>query len=275
VVSIFSEADIRLPLAEQTKLVRLEGEFVHAGVYSVQSGETLRHLIERAGGLTPNAYLYGSELTRESTRAVQQARIDEYVRSLSMGIQRNLMVLASSSAAVSPQGLASGAAAQGNEQGLLASLQQIRATGRIVLPLQPGSSGVDSLPDIGLEAGDRFVVPHIPATVNVVGAVYDQNSFLFAAHTRAGTYLRLAGGPDKDADRRREFIIRADGEVVSYDMSKGPWGSEFSDLHIYPGDTIVVPEKLPKQSALYGVMNWSQMFSQFALGAAALSVINK
>jgi hypothetical protein len=56
-------------------------------------------------------------------------------------------------------------------------------------------------------------------------------------------------------------------------MSKGPWGNEFSNLHIYPGDTIVVPEKLPKQSALYGVMNWSQMFSQLALGAAAVNVI--
>ena len=57
-------------------------------------------------------------------------------------------------------------------------------------------------------------------------------------------------------------------------MSTGPWGSEFNDLHIYPGDTIVVPEKLPKASALYGVMNWSQMFSQFALGAAALDVVH-
>ena len=80
VVSIFSAADIRVPVAEQTKLVRLDGEFVHAGVYSAQPGETLRHLVERAGGLTPNAYLYGSEFTRVSTRAVQQARIDEYVQ---------------------------------------------------------------------------------------------------------------------------------------------------------------------------------------------------
>ncbi len=274
VVSIFSAADIRLPVAQQTKLVRLEGEFVHAGVYSAQPGETLRHLIERAGGLTPNAYLYGSEFTRLSARAVQQARIDEYVRSLSLGIQRNAVMLASSPAAATSQGLTSGAAVQSNEQSLLGSLLQIRATGRVVLPLQPGNSGAESLPDIALEDGDRFVVPHIPATVNVVGAVYDQNSFLFAGRSRAATYLRLAGGPNKDADRKREFVIRADGEVVSRDMTKGPWGNEFSNLHIYPGDTIVVPEKLPKQSALYGVMNWSQMFSQLALGAAAVNVIH-
>jgi protein involved in polysaccharide export with SLBB domain len=214
--------------------------------------------------------LYGSEFTRMSTRAVQQARIDEYVQSLSLSIQRSVVSLASSPAT---QGLAASSVAQSGEQSLLASLRQIRATGRIVLALQAASTGIDSLPNLALEDGDRFVVPHVPATVNVVGAVYDQNSFLYAQNSRAGTYLRLAGGLNKDADRKREFIIRADGEVVSREVTKGPWGSEFDGLHIYPGDTIVVPEKIIKQSALYGFVNWSQMFSQFALGAAALDVI--
>jgi protein involved in polysaccharide export with SLBB domain len=71
-ITIFSQADIRVPLDKQTKYVDLEGEFVHAGIYSVQPGETLRDLVRRAGGLTSNAYLYGSEFTRESTRALQQ-----------------------------------------------------------------------------------------------------------------------------------------------------------------------------------------------------------
>ena len=39
VVSILSEADIRVPIAQQTKFVRLEGEFVHAGLYSVGQPE--------------------------------------------------------------------------------------------------------------------------------------------------------------------------------------------------------------------------------------------
>lgn len=273
VISIFSAADIGVPVAEQTKLVRLEGEFVHAGVYTAQPGETLRHLVKRAGGLTPNAYLYGSEFTRVSARAVQQTRIDEYLQSLSLQLERNSMALASSASGASAQSLASGTAAQNSAQSILTSLKQIRATGRVVLQVSPDSSGVVSVADIALEDGDRFVVPHVPAIVNVVGAVYDQNSFQYRADSRVNTYLRLAGNPNKDADRRHEFIIRADGDVVSYEMNKGPWGNEFKDLQIYPGDTIVVPEKIVKPSALLGVLNWSQMFSQFALGAAALSVI--
>jgi protein involved in polysaccharide export with SLBB domain len=272
VVSIFSEADIRVPIAQQTKMVRLDGEFVHAGVYTVQPGETLRHLVERTGGFTPNAYLYGSEFTRESTRAMQQARIDEYVQSLAMRIERSNMALVSSSS--SAQDMTGGAAAQTSEQSLIASLKQIRATGRIVLEIKPNDSGAMKLPDVALEDGDKFTVPSVPASVNVVGAVYDQNSFLYVRARRTGAYLKLAGGPNKDADQRREFIIRADGEVVSRDRTTEIWSSNpFNKLRINPGDTIVVPEKTFKPSALRGVVDWSQMFSQFALGATALSVI--
>jgi protein involved in polysaccharide export with SLBB domain len=273
ILSIFSDDDIRVPIAQQTKLVRLDGEFVHSGVYTAQPGETLRHLVERAGGLTPNAYLYGSEFTRTSTRAVQQSRIDEYTQNLSMRIQRSNLAMAAS-ATNSAQDMATGAAAQNNEQNLLASLRQIRATGRIVLRFAPDSSGTSNLPEIAMESGDSFIVPPVPATVNVVGAVYDQNSFLYAPGQKTGAYLQQAGGPNRDADWKHEFIIRADGEVVSRERGKTIWnGDEFNHVRINPGDTIVVPEKTFKPSALRGVLDWSQMFSQFALGAAALDVI--
>lgn len=272
VVTVFSEADIPMPVAEQTKLVLLQGEFVHAGFYSVRPGETLRQLVERAGGLTQDAYLYGSEFTRQSTRVIQQARIDEYVRNLEMNMQRSTVQLAASAGAAS-QAQAGFSAAQASEQNFLSQLRQVRATGRIVLNFHPDSHNLDSVPDIALEDGDRFIVPHPPTAVNVVGAVYNQNSFLYKPGARTETYLRLAGGPDRDANYKRAFVIRADGEVVSRDMTKGPWGNEFKELRIYPGDTIVVPEKTFKPSALYGAMYWSQMFSQFALGAASLSIV--
>jgi len=272
VVSIFSEADIREPIAQQTKQITLGGEFAHSGVYTVTPGETLRQLVERAGGLTGDAYLYGSEFTRQSTRAAQQARIDEYVQSLGMSIERNSLALAATSVG-SPMELASGAAGQSSERDLLASLRQIRATGRIVLKFNQDSAGDNSLPDIPLEDGDRFFVPSVPAVVNVVGAVYDQNSFLYSPGRWLDTYLRLAGGPNRDADWKHAFIIRADGQVLSRESIDRLWSGDFKRVRIYPGDTIIVPEKVFKPSAMRGILDWSQLFSQFALGAAALDVI--
>ncbi len=272
IVTIFSQADIHVPLSQQTKFVWLEGEFKHAGVYSVKPGETLRELVQQAGGLSPGAYLYGSSFTRVSTRVLQQARLNQYVQNLSLEIERSTLNAANSGLS-SAQNLATASGAQSSEQQLLARLQQVRATGRVVLNVRPNSKGADSLPNIVLQDGDRFVVPAVPSTVNVVGAVYDENSFLYSRQRRVGDYLKLAGGEDRDADRRHEFIIRADGSVVSKVNSHTIFGNDFRSLIVYPGDTIVVPEKLYKPSKLLNLMQYSQLFSQMAMGAAFINFI--
>jgi len=273
VITIFSDADIRVPRAQQTKYVRLEGEFVHAGVYSAKPGETLKELVVRAGGFTPQAYLYGSQFSRESTRREQQQRLDEYVSSLSYQIE----IAASNKATsvVSPTEAATVGASVASQRELVNRLREIRATGRIVLHIEPFSSDLSSLPDLPLEDGDRFIVPPVPSTVGIVGAVYDPNSFLYIPHKHAGDYLQSAGGPNRNADKRQIFIIRADGSVVSRQyLNHTIWTDDrFSRQAIYPGDTIVIPEQLNKTTILRGLTDWSAVFSQFALGAAAVNVI--
>jgi protein involved in polysaccharide export with SLBB domain len=273
VVTIFSDADIRVPREQQTKYVRLEGEFVHSGVYSAHPGETLRELVSRAGGLTSQAYLYGSQFSRESTRREQQQRLDEYVSALSYQIEISASNKASS--VVSAQEAATESASLASQRELVNRLRQLRATGRIVLHIEPFHSDLSSLPEIPLEDGDRFIVPPIPSSVGIVGAVYDANSFLYLAHKRAGEYLQTAGGPTRTADKKQIFIIRADGSVVSRQyLEHNLWsGDKLESQVIYPGDTIVVPQQLNKTTVLRGLTDWSAVFSQFALGAAAINVL--
>ncbi len=271
-VSVFSQADIHVPIAEQTTLVRLEGEFVHAGTYSVHPGETLRSVVERAGGLTPNAYLYGSVFTRDSARVLQQRRMDEAIHSMMLQMQRGNLALAASPLS-NGQDLAGMAAAQGSEQALIAQLQQIRATGRIVFSFRPDSTGTDVIPDVPLENGDIFLIPSVPSTVNAVGAIFNQNSFLYRPDARLESYLKLAGGPNPEADRKHMFLIRANGSVISRDSVKGAWGDEFYHLKLFPGDTIIVPDKSVKPSALRGFLGLSQVFSQLMFGVAAANVV--
>jgi protein involved in polysaccharide export with SLBB domain len=272
VVTVFSQNDIHVPIAEQTTFVRLEGELIHSGTYSAQPGETLRSLVARAGGLSQDAYLYGSVFTRESTRILQQRRIDESVHQLTLEMQRANLALAANPVSGSSN-VAGTERAQASERELIAELQQIRATGRIVFQFRPDSAGLDTIPDIRLENGDTFLIPSVPSTINVLGAVYNQNSFVYHPGGEVLSFLNLAGGPNSNADRGREFVIRANGAVLSRTVVKSVWGNEFYRLKLYPGDTIIVPEKIIKPSALRGVLDWTQIFSQLAFGAAAINVL--
>ena len=130
------------------------------------------------------------------------------------------------------------------------------------------------MPSIDLQDGDKFVVPYVPSTVNVIGAVYDQNSFLYQPGQAVGDYLKMAGGPNRNADFRHAFVIRADGSVVSsVAVKKSGFWAKFNQLRLHPGDTIIVPDKTLHPTALRNFMDWSQIFSQLALGAAAINVL--
>jgi protein involved in polysaccharide export with SLBB domain len=271
VVTIFSKADIRVPQAQQTRFVRLEGEFVSSGVYSVLPGETLRQLVNRAGGFTSEAYLYGSEFTRESTRRVQQQRLNEYVDQIELQASTNASNNLGS--AVSAQDSAALASAQQQNQNIVNSLRQARASGRIVLELAPDSHDVSQLPDLPLEDGDRFIVPRVPSTVSVDGAVYNQNSFVYDPHRRLGEYVRLAGGANRDADKNRSFVIRAGGAVISKQYSSSLRGSGFESLRLYPGDTVVIPLNLEKGKNLRLFVDIAQIVGQFGIAIAAASVV--
>jgi protein involved in polysaccharide export with SLBB domain len=271
IVTIFSQADIHVPQARQTTFVRLEGEFQAAGIYSVQPGETLRELVERAGGLTRQAYLFGSSFTRESTRLQQQAQLDEYSTDLERDIERAASTRSNS--AVSVQEAATSQASLESQRALAAKLRLMRASGRIVLDIAPESTGMSNIPDLPLEDGDSFVVPSRPANVKVVGAVYDQNAFIFEAPRRAEDYLQLAGGIARSGDSRHAFIIRADGSVVSRKSKTARSRGGLEKLSMNPGDTVVVPEIIDKTTLLRGLTDWSAVFGQFGLGAAAINVL--
>jgi protein involved in polysaccharide export with SLBB domain len=276
VITIFSKADIRVPSSQQTKFVKLEGEFAASGIWSVQPGETLRQLLVRAGGLTPDAYLYASEFTRESVRRTERQRIIEYADALEGEITARSASLASS--ALTDRDAAAAQSAGAEARATLSRLRQAQPSGRIVFQLNSDAKDLASLPDLPLEDGDRFVVPKMPSTVTVQGQVYDGNSFVYQKGRRVKDYLRLAGGPDRTADRGHEFILRADGSVVS--RQNASFGQRtlfadrgFEDVVLLPGDTVIVPPVVEKGSFLRNMVNISNILEGFGLGAAAINVL--
>ncbi len=277
VVTVYSQKDVRVPVARQTRLVTVEGEVAAPGVYQLRPGETLKGLIDRVGGFTPQAYVYGLDFSREETRQRQKENLASAIARLEAlsatqsardAANRRDEVSAANTAAVS----------NAATQAQLARLSRIEPNGRIALELTPGVKNLDALPDVPLDHGDRISVPTRPAFVTVAGAVVNSNAFLWKGGRSAGDYLKLAG-VEESADPSNMFILRADGTVNHAGEKRSFWGGNVLENELLqPGDALIMPNQLDLESwgraLVRNLKDWSQIFSQFGLGLAAIKVLN-
>jgi protein involved in polysaccharide export with SLBB domain len=274
VVTVYSQKDIRVPVSRQTRLVSLEGEVSSPGVYQLQPGDTLQSLIARAGGFTPQAYLYGLEFSREETRQRQRENLTAAIARLEA-----LSAVQAARDAANRRDDAQGAAtttavSNAATQAQLARLRNVQPNGRIALELPSDASTLAALPAVPLEAGDRITVPARPGFVTVAGAVVNSNAFLWKPGRTAGEYLKLAGA-DEAAEPANMFILRADGTVSHANDSRGFWGRNNLESQVMqPGDALIVPNQLDFETwgraFVRNLKDFAQIFTGFGIGIAAI-----
>ena len=278
-VTVFSQDDVAVPIDKRQVFVRIEGEVQVPGVYQMTAGDTLQSLLAKAGGPTSNAYLFGTGFYREETRKEQQInlqraadRLETQVRSAQATEMANLRAMApADAAAASAQFEAERRVAEER----IARFRQLKPTGRIAFGLDPAERSFAHLPQVKLQNGDRLVVPSRPAFVHVLGAVNVEASPLWRPNSRVKDYLTLAG-TTQDADIDNAFVLRVDGTVVTENSNSWFFG-KIGGLEVMPGDSIVVPEKLNKQTGwsafMQGAREWTQILANFGLGAAAIKTL--
>src|SRR5262249_33636576 len=162
----------------------------------------------------------------------------------------------------------------GTQEAIIAQIHSARASGRVALPLKPHDRELTDFPDIAMEDNDRLLIPHVPSTVSVVGNVYNPGSFIFQSRNMVENYLDLAGKGKPQSDLHHAFVVRANGVVVAANNVNGAFaGAKFERLHLYPGDQIVVPYKLPTGSFVRGLRDWTQIASQLAITGAVTAAV--
>jgi protein involved in polysaccharide export with SLBB domain len=275
-VTIFSQEDVAVPMEKRQIFVRVEGEVNVPGVYQMTAGDTLQALVAKAGGPTGNAYLFGTGFYREEVRKEQEQNLQRAADRL----EAQLRSEQSRQLANLPPTEAAALAAQVESERRIAEerivrFRNLQPTGRIAFGLDPSERSFARLPRVTLQNGDRLVVPAKPAFVNVFGAVNVEASPLWKPGSRVKDYLKLAG-TTSDADVDNAFVLRVDGTVVSSD-SEGWFFGKIGGLEVMPGDTIVVPEKVDRQTAwakfMQGAREWTQILANFGLGAAAIKTL--
>jgi polysaccharide export outer membrane protein len=219
--------------------VTLKGEVRFPGTYAIKQGETLRSVIERAGGLTALSFPAGSVFTRVELKQREQDQLDRFADRMRTDIAEEALEAARGNNSGSTSALSIG-------QTLLDQIKAAKAVGRLVINLQaaihakPGSSD-----DIILRNGDELIVPKQRQEIMVIGEVQYASSHLYHRSLSRDDYIDQSGGPTRQADRSHIYVVRADGSV---DSGHRGWFSSNAGVEIRPGDAIVVPldtERLP------------------------------
>jgi protein involved in polysaccharide export with SLBB domain len=268
VLRAFSAVDATQPVARQNKRVRIEGEVTKPGEYVLPPGVTTQMAISLAGGLTPNAFVYGTEFTRESVRVAQQQSYDRALRDMETEFAR----ASATQRAISADEAATFEQRSTATSRLIEKLRQVRPTGRVVLQVAPDAS---TIPDLPIEDGDRVYVPARPTTVSVFGSVFNSGAFLLDPGKTLGDYLNLAGGPTRGSDPGSTFVLRPNGSVLSQLQQASLFGlvGGVTKVKAEPGDTVFVPEMMNKTTWVQDLKEWTQILYQFGIGAAALKTL--
>ncbi len=146
----------------------------------------------------------------------------------------------------------------------------------MVLEISSPETLRNSLYDIELENGDVLVVPQNPRSLQTLGAVFNQATFVFDKTKEVGDYISMAGGYTESADRERIYILKVNGSAVRPESSRFflSSGSTYTTRDgkplLEPGDTIIVPEKLDRIAWLRETKDITQIFFQIAVAAGVV-----
>ena len=253
VAKVFTDVDVGS--------VTLQGQFRHVGTYQIIRGEHLSDVLMRAGGLTDNAYPYGTVLLRRSAaereREAYQREASEIENQLLSGMGRS-----NSNSKPGPDAFIA-------LQSFVNELRNQQAVGRVSVVADPAALAANSSQDPLLEPGDVLFVPQRPYTVSVLGQVLQPGSVPFRPNMSASDYIAQAGGYSQFADKSETFVVLPDGSARQVERS---W-LDFGGDEIPPGSTVFVSRDISGFDLHEIIVDTTAIFTQLATSAAIVAVL--
>ena len=202
----------RSPAYREQQNVTIQGEILFGGVYALQNkNERISTLVERAGGVTADAYLKGARLTRTMTA-------DELKR------RQDVLELSRT----------------GNDS-IDLSRRDIATTYSVGIDLEEALRNKGGSADIVLREGDVIFIPEMNNTVKISGTVMYPNTVTYKNGEGVSYYINQAGGYGNRAKKSKVYVVYANGNVGKV--------KRFGGAKIEPGCEIIVPSKPEKNSS--------------------------
>jgi protein involved in polysaccharide export with SLBB domain len=250
-----------IPLWRELEVVEVTGEVRFPGTYPIRRGERLSSVMQRAGGLTDMAFPAGAVFLRQDLRQREQQQLAELAERLESEIE------------TVQAGEAEELETQDARRALLEQVRETQATGRLVIDLESILvRDFQSASDVVLQNNDRLLVPRESQTVTIIGEVQFPTSHVFESGISRDDYIGKSGGMTPRADKKRVYVVRADGSVVAASSSVFFRTKDMNDIS--PGDTIVVPLEADYVSKLSLWTSITTIIYNIGVAAAAVASFN-
>lgn len=209
----------RAPNYEKQQEVVVSGEVRYPGTYTLKSkNDRISDVIERAGGLTQDAYTDGATLYREiEGLELRGNRDEEDIEGFYTQEEDSLQNIARQRG--------------GNLSGITIS--------KIGIELPRILENEGSKYDLFVQNNDSLYVPKNLQTVIVKGGVFYPTSIRYDEGLTYRDYITAAGGYNELAKENKSYVIYANGEVNR--VKKFLFFKDYPEVK--PGATLVVPEQ--------------------------------
>lgn len=254
----------RKPNFTLDKLVQVEGQVNSPGIFSVRSAEErISDVINRAGGLTRFAFAEGATLIRRTEFFDTESEQIRRQRNL-LDLQQRMLMDPNNTEAQElllerlfkdldnvPAERREGEAVAESRRDLITGITEkrpdlapikLRETEAVAIDLVAIMKNPGSDVDLILEEGDIISIPKQLQTVRLRGDVVYPATVRFERERGMKYYINRAGGFDNRANRKRTYIVYANGEVR---RTKSFLGIR-SYPSVSPGSEIIVPTKGPR-----------------------------
>ena len=197
------------------QLIKIEGEISFPGHYSILTkDERISDFIERAGGITPYAYLKGATLIRKMKDLSDKEQI------------KQLQELNNATNEIKIEKI-------GNDNEY-----------RVGINLEKIMKNKNSYQNLILKNEDILIIPSEKQTVEVKGLVLAPSLVQYEKGKTLKSYVNNAGGFANNARKRAAYVMYANGSV------EGTSNFLFFKSYpkIEPGSIIIIPEKPERKS---------------------------
>ena len=241
---------------EVLKTVKISGYVKDPGVFTFVKGQNLSDVIKLAGGLTEDADLRGIVFKRNALQS-KQANIALQNNEKDIELLRGKLAT----------GYRQSEADQKNKADLIEALEagkgslKHRYNGQISLNINTNDINKISKEDnIEVQDGDDIYIPRISNHVSIIGEVYNEQSFIYKKGYTVRKYIKNVGGYTPNANRFRTYKVGVNGRAKKIHLT----------TKVYPGDTIIVPRKIPGNDWITPLASALQIVSQIFLIAFAV-----